>query len=74
MVINIGHVDKISVSGYRGQRFKPQVHQYVVSLSKILNLHCFSRISCEMSTRRDHPLEGCLFSDMHSPEEISLKK
>ena len=35
----------MSVSGYRGRRFEPQ-HLYVVSLSKTLYLHCFSRLSC----------------------------
>ena len=34
-------------------------HQYVVSLSKTLYLHCFSRLSCEMSTRWGQPREGC---------------
>ena len=26
-----------------------------------------------MSTRQEHPSEGCLFSAMSSPEEIALK-
>ena len=39
---HIGHVDKMSVSGYISRRFKPRLHQYVVSLSKTLYLHCFS--------------------------------
>ena len=34
-------------------------HQYVFSLSKILYPHCFSRLSCEMSTRWGQPREGC---------------
>ena len=40
------------------QRFNPQ-HQYVFSLSKRLYPHCFSRLSCEMSTRWGQPREGC---------------
>ena len=44
---------------------------YVESLSRTLNPHCFSRLSCEISTRREYrPREGCLFSAMSSPEEI----
>ena len=34
-------------------------HQYVFSLSKRLYPHCFSRLSCEMSTRWGQPREGC---------------
>ena len=37
----------MSVSGCRGRRFEPR-QQYVVSLSKILYLHCFSRLSSEI--------------------------
>ena len=48
--IDIGLVVRMSVSGYRGRLFKFR-HQYVVSLSKTLYLHCFSRLSCKMSTR-----------------------
>ena len=33
--------------------------QYVASLSKTLYPHCFSRLSCEMSTRLGQPREGC---------------
>ena len=55
---DIGHVVRLSVSGYRGLRFEPR-HQYFVSLSKTLYQHCFSRISCEMSTRLIHPREEC---------------
>ena len=40
----------VSVSGYRGRRFEPR-NQYVVSLSKTLYPHCFSRFSCKISTR-----------------------
>ena len=43
---NIGQVGEMSVNGYSDRRFKPRMHQYVVSLSKIINLHCFSRLSC----------------------------
>ena len=42
-------ITMMSVSGYRGRRFELR-QQYVISLSKILYLHCFSRLSCEMST------------------------
>ena len=55
------------------QRFKPRLHQYVVSLSKTLNPHCFSRLSCEMSTRQKHAREGCLLSAVSSLEKIALK-
>ena len=51
-------------------------HGYIsvfVSMSKTLYLHCFSRLSREISTRREHPHEKCLFSAMSSPEEIALK-
>ena len=49
-VEHIGRLARMSASGYRGRRFEPR-QQYVVSLSKILNMHFFSRLSCEMSTR-----------------------
>ena len=70
---HISHVVKMSVSGYRYRWFGPRLLQYVVSLSKTFNPHCCSRLSCEMSTRREHHREGCLFCAMSSPEEISLK-
>ena len=63
----------MSVFGYSDQWFKPPWRQFVVSLSKTLNPHCFIRLSCEMSTRRGHPREGCLFSAMNSLERIALK-
>ena len=44
---------RMSVFGYRGRLFEPR-QQYVVSLSKTLYPHCFSRLSCEMSTRWDN--------------------
>ena len=69
----IGQVGKISVSEYSDRRFKPRLQRYVVSLSMTLNPHCFSRLSCEMSTRRGHSHEGCLLSAMSFPEEIALK-
>ena len=50
---HIGRLARMSVSGYRGRRFEPR-QQYVVSLSKTLNPHCFSRLSCAMSTRWGH--------------------
>ena len=56
--LNIGLVVRMLVSGYRGCLFKSR-HQYVVSLSKILYLHCISRLSCEMSIRWWRPHEGC---------------
>ena len=34
---HIGHVGKMSVSGYRDRRFIPWQHHYVVSLSKTLH-------------------------------------
>ena len=48
-------------------------HQYVVSLNKTLYLHCFSRLSCQMSTRLGHPRQGWLFSAMSFSEEIALR-
>ena len=36
---HIGHVGKMSVSGYSELRLISQLHQYVVSLSNTLNLH-----------------------------------
>ena len=51
---HIGHLVRMSVSGYRGWRFEPR-HQYAVSLNKTLYPHCFSRLSCEMSTRWRQP-------------------
>ena len=71
---HIGHVCKMSVSGYIDRQFKPCLHQYVVSLSKTLNLHFFSQLSWELSTTREYPHEGCLFSAMSFPEEIAQKK
>ena len=44
--------------GYRGRRFEHR-QQYVASLSKTLYSHCFSRLSCEISTRWGQPREGC---------------
>ena len=49
---------RMSVSGYRGRRFEPR-QQYVVSMCMTLYPHCFSRLSCEMSTRCGQPREGC---------------
>ena len=54
----IGHVARMSVSGYRGLRFEPW-HQYVVSLSKTVYPYCFSRFICEMSSWWGQPHEGC---------------
>ena len=53
---HIGLVVRMSIWD-RGRRFEPQ-HQYVFSLSKRLYPHCFSRLSCEMSTRWGQPREG----------------
>ena len=55
---HIGHVARMSASGYRGRRFEPRQHQYVVSLSKTLYPRCSSRLRYEMSTRWGQPLEG----------------
>ena len=73
MLGHIGHVVKMSVTEYRDRRFEPRHHQHVVSLSKTLSPHCFSRLSYEMSTKREHLRKGSLFSAMSSPEEIALK-
>ena len=56
---HIGHVVRMSVSGYRGRQFESRQHQYAVSLSRRLYPLCFSRLSCEMSTRWGQPREGC---------------
>ena len=55
---HIGLVVRMSILDTKGRRFEPQ-HQYVFSLSKRLYPHCFSRLSCEMSTRWGQPREGC---------------
>ena len=55
---DIGRVVRMLVSGYRGRRFEPR-QQYVVSLSKTLYPHCFSRLICELSTRWGQPSNGC---------------
>ena len=51
---HIGQVVRMLVSEYRCWQFKPW-HQYAVSLSKTLYLHCTSRLSCEMITRCGQP-------------------
>ena len=73
MLEHIGHVVMMSVPGYRDRWFEPWLHQYVVSLSKTLYLHCFSRLSCEMSNKKEHLCEGCLFSSIGFSEEIVYK-
>ena len=55
---HIGVVVRMSILDTKGRRFEPQ-HQYVFSLSKRLYPHCFSRLSCEISTRWGQPREGC---------------
>ena len=55
---HIGLVVRMSILDTKGRRFEPQ-HQYVFSLSKRLYPHCFSRLSCELSTRWGQPREGC---------------
>ena len=69
----IGHVFKMSVSGYSDRHFKPLLHQFAVSLSKTLIPQCVSRLNCLMSIRRENPREGCFFSAMSLREEIVLK-
>ena len=56
--VHIGLVVRMSILDTKGRRFEPQ-HQFVFSLSKILYPHCFSQLSCEMSTRWGQPREGC---------------
>ena len=70
---HIGHLVEMSVSGYSDRRFKSRLHQYVVFLSKTLNTHCISQLRCAMSTRPEHPREGCLCSGMSFLEEVALK-
>ena len=69
---HIVQVGKMSVSGYTDRRFESRQHLYVVSMNKTLYPHCFSHLRCEVSTRRKHPREGCLFSAMSFSEEIAL--
>ena len=57
LLYHIGLVVRISILDTKGRRFEPQ-HQYVFSLSKRFYPHCFSRLSCEMSTRWGQPREG----------------
>ena len=54
----IGLVVRMSIWDTKGRRFELQ-HQYVFYLSKRLYPHCFSRLSCEISTRWGQPREGC---------------
>ena len=42
-------------------------------MSKTINQRCLSRLSCEMSTRREYPREESSLSVMISPEDIALK-
>ena len=56
---HIAHVVRMSVSRYRGRWFESRQTQCVVSLSKTSPLHCFTRLSSQMSKRRGHPCEGC---------------
>ena len=63
----------MSVSGYTDRRLKTWLHQYVVSLSRTLHPHCFSRLSCEMSIIWEHPGIGCLFSAMSFSREMAHK-
>ena len=49
---HIGHVVRISVSGYKGCRFEPW-HLYVVSLSVTLYPHHFNWLNFEMNTMWD---------------------
>ena len=64
----------MSVSAYSDSCFLRRLDQFVVSLSKVLNQYCFNRLSCEMSTRREHPREGCLLSAISYPKEIALTR
>ena len=59
---HIGHVVKMSAYGYSTGWFKHQLHQYIVTLSKTLNPHCFSQLSGEMGSSRGDPREGRLYS------------
>ena len=68
---HVGHVVRMSVSGYRGRRFEPR-HQYGVSLSKTLYPHCFSRLSCNVSTRWDNLMKGVQCYELFGG--IALKK
>ena len=54
---HIGLVVRMSIWDTKGRRFEPQ-RQYIFSLSKRLYPHCFSRLSCEISTRWGQPRDG----------------
>ena len=57
-VEHIGLVVRMSILDTKGCQLEPQ-HQIFFSFSKRLYPHCFSRLSCEMSTRWGKPREGC---------------
>ena len=61
------------ISGFTNRRFKPQLHQYVVFLSKTLNPHGHSGLNCEMSAKREYPRDVCLFRVGSFLEDIALK-
>ena len=76
MAVSVGHIIhmvKMSVSGYCNRLLKRRLHQYIVSLTKTLNFHCFSRLRCEISTTQKHLHEEHLLSAISFPEEIALK-
>ena len=55
---HIGLVVRMSILDTEVDGLNPSISMFF-SLSKRLYLHCFSRLSCEMSTRWRQPHEGC---------------
>ena len=60
---HIGHVGRISVSGYSVRHFTPQLNQYAESLSKTFHLHCLAN---------EHQTGTPSFSAMSFLEETTL--
>ena len=70
---NICHDNKTLVSRYRGRRFIPRMHHYVVSLNKTHYPHCFGPLNSLRSANLDCPYAGCLLMVLTSTEKIALK-
>ena len=49
------------------------LYQSIMFLSETPYSHCFSQLSCLMSTGLEHPNVGGLFSAMSSPQKITFK-
>ena len=60
-------------SGYSHWWIIQWLHYYVVSLKKTHHTHCFSWLSWEINTSREHPHRKYSFSAMSHPWETSHK-